>query len=64
VAEHKERSQLIGDFLREIAALVSVFYPLDAYLQGKFDWESVIWALFIAGVFLAWGIILEGREGL
>jgi len=64
MADHRERSQLLGDFLREIAMLVVVFYPLDAYWQGKFDWTSVLWVLFIAGIFLYWGMILEGRDDL
>ena len=38
MAERQEKSQVLGDFLREMAVLIIVLYPLDAYLQGKFDW--------------------------
>jgi hypothetical protein len=64
VAEHKEKSQLIGDFLREMSVLIVVFLPLDAFFQNKLDWSTIGVALLIGGALLWWGLILEGREEL
>jgi hypothetical protein len=64
VPERKERSQLLGDFLREVAVLLAVLYPLDAYLQNKFDWSNCILVFVFSGALLWWGMILEGRDGL
>ena len=64
MAEHREKSQLIGDFLREIAVLMIVFYPLEAQLQGRFDWDAfgIVFACSMA--LLYFGMILEGQEEL
>jgi len=64
VPERKEKSQLLGDFLREIAVLVIVFLPLDAWLQRSLDWDSFGLAALLAGALLWFGMILEGNNEL
>ncbi len=64
VSERKEKSQMLGDFLRELAPLILVFYTLDSALEGKFDWFIFGLVLIGAGAFLAYGMILEGRDEL
>lgn len=34
VAEHRDKFQLVGDFLREAEVLVSVFWPLERYFKN------------------------------
>lgn len=58
----KERSQLIGEGLREIAILVIVLYPLDAYMEGKLSYLVCAIALVFAGVLFWCGMILEGSD--
>jgi hypothetical protein len=62
VAEHKEKSQLVGDFLRECAVLMFVLYPLEAYLQKQFDGWICFIVLAVAGIMLYWGTVLEGTD--
>jgi hypothetical protein len=62
VAEHRERWQLFGEFLREAAVLIFVLYPLEAYLDGKFKWWLFLVALALAMGFLIGGLILEGQD--
>ena len=62
MAEPRDQSQLVGDFLRECAVLMLVLYPLEAYLQCKFDWWSFIFVTALALVMLWRGILLEGKE--
>jgi len=62
MAERQEKSQMLGDFLREMAVLIIVLYPLDAYLQGKFDWFTFGVVTVSAAALLYWGMILEGRD--
>jgi hypothetical protein len=65
VAEHREPSQLIGDFLREVAVLVLVFWPLEKWIQDrKIDGSILLFAILVAGMLMYWGIILEGRDEL
>ncbi|PSH05513.1 MAG: hypothetical protein CXZ00_02180 [Acidobacteria bacterium] len=70
VADHKERSQLVGDFLREFAVLIAALYPLETIIsvqfdgQHRMDWANVILAETLAGIIFWWGIILEGRDEL
>jgi hypothetical protein len=62
VAEHREKSQLFGDFLREIAVLVIVFWPIEAGFRGTFDW-SIFSLIVVLALILLWlGMILEGRD--
>jgi hypothetical protein len=64
VAERKERSQLVGDGLRDISVLVVVFYTLDTTIKGTFDWSNfTVVAVAAIGVFYL-GMILEGRDEL
>jgi hypothetical protein len=62
VADHREKTQMLGDFLREMSLLIIVLYPLDAYLQGKFDWFTFGVVGAFAAALLFWGMILEGRD--
>lgn len=62
--ERREKSQMIGDALREIAILVAVFLPLDAYFQHDLGGWTVAFALLLAGAFMWWGMILEGKDDL
>jgi hypothetical protein len=55
---------MLGGFLREVALLVVVFLPLDAYFQNKLDASTFAVALLMAGALLYWGMILEGRDEL
>lgn len=64
VAERQQKSQMLGDFLREIAVLVIVFYPIDAGFNRKFDWSIFALVAVFAGVFLWLGMILEGSDDL
>lgn len=62
MADHKEQSQLVGEFLRECAVLMFILYPLEAYLQNKFDWWGFVFITILALVMLWRGIILEGKD--
>jgi len=62
MADRRERAQMLGDFLRECAVLVFIFYPLESYFQGKLDWSTVYWDVVFSAPLLYWGIILEGRD--
>ncbi len=62
--ERKEKSQLIGDAIRDGCVLVLVFYALDTGIKGNFDWMSFgVLAVVAVGVFWL-GMILEGRDEL
>lgn len=60
----REKPQMLGDFLREAAVLILVFYPLEQYLRGNLDWGTLGWAGAIALLLLWYGMILEGRDEL
>ncbi|MBI3182916.1 MAG: hypothetical protein HYZ28_12335 [Myxococcales bacterium] len=48
----KSREELEGEFLREAAVLVAVFYPLEAIITGELDrWVRV--GLFAGGFILS-----------
>lgn len=64
MADRREKSQLLGDFLREMAVLIVVLYPLDAALEGKFDWFTFGLVMVFGVALLYWGMILEGRDEL
>lgn len=64
MAERREKSQLIGDGLRDVSVLVLVFYALDTGISGHFDWSNFgVLAVVAVGVFYL-GMILEGRDEL
>jgi len=48
--------------LREMAVLISVLYPLEAYMVGKFHWYYFVSAEILAAVLLYFGIKLEGED--
>ncbi len=54
---------LIGESIREIGILISVFAPLDAFFQKEPPAASVVAAIVAAGLHFIWvGIILEAEE--
>jgi hypothetical protein len=53
---------MLGDFLRDIAILVVVFYPLDAWMEQKFDWNICLLIFVMSAVLLWLGMVLEGRD--
>jgi hypothetical protein len=64
VAERREKSQMVGDGLRETSVLVLVFYGLDTAIKGNFDWSSfAVVAIVTLGMFYL-GMILEGSDEL
>jgi hypothetical protein len=66
MADRKERSQLVGDFLREAAVLVMVTWPLEDAIthENRVNTSVLLFALLIGGFLLYLGIILEGRDEL
>jgi hypothetical protein len=66
MAERKEKSPLVGDFLREAAVLVAVTWPLEDALahENKINLNVLLFAILIGGLLLYLGIILEGRDAL
>jgi hypothetical protein len=61
VAERREPSQLVGDFIREAAVLMFVLYPLEASLQNKFDWWAFAFVTVLAFGLLWIGTMFEGK---
>lgn len=60
----REKSQMIGDGLRETSGLVLVFYALDTAINGNFNWSNFsVVAVVAVGVFYL-GMVLEGRDEL
>ena len=66
MADRKERSQLVGDFLREAAVLIMVTLPLEDAIthENKLNLDVLEFAILMGGLLLYLGIILEGRDGL
>jgi hypothetical protein len=66
MAERKEKSQLVGEFLREAAVLVAVAWPLAHAVthEGNVNLEKFILAIACGIWLLAIGIVLEGRDEL
>jgi hypothetical protein len=62
VAERREKSQMIGDLLREVAILWAALYPLEAFMNNKFDWFYCGWTYASAAALMYLGMILEGSE--
>jgi hypothetical protein len=58
-SDKKSVSEMIGEFLRDVAILVLVFYPLDMKPLSRIDRELIV----IASVLLlSLGIIIERRR--
>jgi hypothetical protein len=57
--EKKSVAEMIGEFLRDIAILVLVFYPLDLKPLTPLDRELIV---LICLSFLTMGIIIERRR--
>jgi hypothetical protein len=58
-SDKKSVSEMIGEFLRDVAILVLVFYPLDMRPLSPIDRELIV----IASVsLLSLGIIIERRR--
>ena len=58
-SDKKSVSEMIGEFLRDVAILVLVFYPVDMKPLSRIDRELIV----IASVLLlSLGIIIERRR--
>ena len=55
---------MAGDFLREIAVLMVVFYPLEATFTKQFDWSICVLVVVFSFILLWLGMILEGTDEL
>ena len=66
MADRKERSQLVGDFLREAAVLLMVTLPLEDAIthENRMNINVLLFAVLCGGFLLYLGIILEGRDEL
>ena len=64
MSEPRLKSQMLGDFLREIAVLIIVFYPIEASLNAKFEWSIFLLIAVLEGILLWLGMILEGSDNL
>jgi hypothetical protein len=65
MANCREPSQMVGDFLREAAALSTVLRPLeDGMKNERISGTVMMFFLLSASILLYWGIILEGRDEL
>jgi hypothetical protein len=64
VGERREKSQMLGDFLREMAVLIIVFYPIEAVFTSQFSWPIFLLIVVFAAILLWFGMILEGRNEL
>ena len=62
MAEHKKRSQLVGDFVREVAVLWAALYPLEAYINHSFRWKYCAETYAAVVVLMVFGVTLEGRN--
>jgi hypothetical protein len=63
LAEHRDKSQLVGDFLREAGVLIAVLWPLeDGIKNGRVSGTVLTFSLLAAGILLSWGAILEGDD--
>ncbi len=61
--ERRTVAEMLGEFLREIALLVSVFIPLDLAIESKpltLEWIAAI--LIFGGGFLTVGVLIERRR--
>lgn len=55
---------MVGDFLREAAVLILVFYSLENALHDSLTFWGFVFALIGCGALLWFGIILEGKDEL
>ena len=66
--DHRETvAHMVSEFLREIAALILVFVPLDYLLKGdqpvRFFWYDTAWVLVVSLVLVVFGILVERELG-
>jgi hypothetical protein len=52
----------LGEFLREIAALVIVFVPLESAFSNVLTANVVVCSVVVSGGLLTCGILLESRQ--
>ncbi len=62
--ERKDVAQLIGEALREIAVLMLVFFPLEAYFQNQFTWWGFLLIVGLAVILFYRGVVLESEGRL
>jgi len=59
-ATKRRATRRAGEFLREYALLIAVFYPLDVYLQSKgLTGGEVVTTLVISGTLWTVGVVLD-----
>ncbi|HXM97766.1 MAG TPA: hypothetical protein VN982_04770 [Candidatus Dormibacteraeota bacterium] len=61
----KETNEMLADFLREVAALVLVFVPLEIAIRDHTLKQMVYWTLSacgVSGLALIYGVVLERRR--
>ncbi|HXN84788.1 MAG TPA: hypothetical protein VN867_01900 [Candidatus Binataceae bacterium] len=59
--ERKTSTEMIGEFLREISALILVFAPLDRYIaEGEVSPEWLTGTLLVSFLLFMIGIAMEG----
>ncbi len=56
------RTRIAGEFLREVAALIVVFVPLDFSLESRLTTGVIVFTVVVGGVLLTCGLYLEGRR--
>jgi hypothetical protein len=62
----KDRKEMYGDFLREVAALIVIFIPLEVAIRQGATWQLFLaftsGSFVISGAALLYGIRLERRR--
>ncbi len=53
---------MCAEFLREMAVLLSVLYPLEAGINGNFRWDVFVAVEVLSGTALYLGMMLEDGE--
>jgi hypothetical protein len=62
----KTTTEMIGEFMREVALLVLVFVPLEFFLQAddQYRWPGIVAASIFSASLLIIGIVIERvRDG-
>jgi len=67
-SDHRETiAHMMSEFLREIAALILVFVPLDYLLRGDnpviFFWYDTVAVFAVSIVMMSLGILIERKLG-
>jgi len=60
--EKRDVLDMLAEFLRELAVLVLVFVPLEAYLQHRLSKRGIATIFGLAFILLTFRIVLERRR--